>query len=388
MDVKDVDLAAIDEEADVEAAAFPADLLKPKGAALDTAESGSKAVSDLLEGDGRAVLNSSTGAQSSYIRKDGKMSLFTYHLIEALTGHAPHPDDAKVVLVTDVMSWVTHEVKKSAERENRNQTPVMGTSGVFPVAQLIGGAGLSKGVGQIPPDPLEPLPAAGTTVTINQENQTVHGKQTTSGNVTGDIGQIGDNVNTGGGAYVGGGVNTGGGEFIGRDKVVHGDEVRGDKFGGDKVMGDKAGRDMYKGISVSGSGPVSFGGDAVSGDQVGGDKITTGDVSGTGVAIGRGASGNVQIQQGLSGSELNQLFAPLITEVARYDLAAVSKVQALKAEAGRGEEADDEKIADLIGDIAEAVPSVVEGLVNLFTNSVVAKAAGGATKYILKKIRK
>ena len=98
---------------------------------------GAKAVSDLLEGEGRAILNSSTGSQSSYVRKDREMSVFTYHLIEALTGHAPHADDASVVYVTDVMSWVTHEVKKSAAQDTVQQTPVMRTSGVFPVAQLI-----------------------------------------------------------------------------------------------------------------------------------------------------------------------------------------------------------------------------------------------------------
>ncbi len=111
-------------------------------------------VSDLLEGEGRAILNSSTGGQKSYLRADRAMSLFTYHFIEALTGHAPHPDDATVVTVTDVMSWVTQEVKKSAEREGRDQTPVMRTSGVFPVAQLLGGRGVAVGLGETPPDPL------------------------------------------------------------------------------------------------------------------------------------------------------------------------------------------------------------------------------------------
>ncbi len=86
------------------------------------------------------------------------MSLFTYHLIEALTGHAPHPDEATVVYVTDVMSWVTREVKRSAAREGRDQTPVMRTSGVFPLAQLLGGRG--RPAAEAAPDPLAPLPPA------------------------------------------------------------------------------------------------------------------------------------------------------------------------------------------------------------------------------------
>ena len=40
-------------------------------------------------------------------------------------------------------------------------------------------------------------------------------------------------IHTGGGAYIGGGVQITGGDFVGRDKIVHGDEVRGDKVEGD-----------------------------------------------------------------------------------------------------------------------------------------------------------
>ncbi|MFO7540175.1 MAG: caspase family protein, partial [Chloroflexota bacterium] len=192
MDVKDVDLEAIDASANVEAAAFPLELPETKSVPLFEAAPGEKSVHDLKEGDGRAILNSSTGAQSSFVRTDRAMSLFTYHLIEALTGHAPHPDDATVVYVTDVMSWVTHQVKKSAREQGRDQTPVMRTSGVFPIAQLIGGQGLSKGIGQLPPDPLEPLPPASG------------GMQAGGSIVTGTV--------------------TAGGDFIGRDRVVHGDE--------------------------------------------------------------------------------------------------------------------------------------------------------------------
>lgn len=226
--------------------------------------------------------------------------------------------------MTDVMSWVTHQVKKSAREQGRDQTPVMRTSGVFPVAQLIGGQGLSKGIGQLPPDPLEPLPPANG------------GMQAEGSIVTGTV--------------------TAGGDFVGRDRVVHGDEVHGDKLGGDKV---------------------------------GGDKISVGDISGgQGIAIGREARADVRIHHGPSVDELTPLFAPLLAQAAQENAAAVSQLQALKAEVEKGEEADDDKMADLIGDIAEAAPSVVEGVVNLFTNSVVAKVAGGATKYVLRRLRK
>jgi hypothetical protein len=175
-----------EDELPISPEAFPIDL--PAGDLPDyEGEPGEKSlggglevISDLLEGEGRAVLNSSTGAQKSYLRQDRTMSLFTYHFIEALTGHAPHHDDDTTVLVTDVMSWVTREVKKSAMLEGRNQTPVMRTSGVFPVAQLLGGKGLAKGLGEVAPDPLEALPPVAA-VTLNQQGQTVHGAQVNAG---------------------------------------------------------------------------------------------------------------------------------------------------------------------------------------------------------------
>lgn len=176
MDIKDIDLS---NGPKIEAKAFPLDL--PETKAIPEYEAGSKDVSALAEGEGRAILNSSTGEQKSYVRRDGAMSLFTYHLIEALTGHAPHPDDATVVYVTDVMSWVTHEVKKSAAREGVVQTPVMRTTGVFPVAQLLGGKGVATAKGEIPPDPLQPLPPTSRGDQVGRDKITV-------GNITGSQG--------------------------------------------------------------------------------------------------------------------------------------------------------------------------------------------------------
>jgi hypothetical protein len=346
------------EEEQVQPAPFPHEILKTENIPDPQTETGSKAASELSDGEGRAVLNSSTGAQQSFVRRDGQMSLFTYHLIEALTGYAPHADDATVVYVTDVMSWVTHKVKQSAEQEGRDQTPMMHTTGVFPVAQLIGGKGLSKGLGDTPPDPLAPLPPTGTT--FNQQGQQVAGNQFNFGE-NANIDHIGDKIDTGGGDYVAG-------TKVGDRGVAVGGNVGGSIITGD---GNTVGDTVY--------------GDKVGGDKVAGDKISVGDITdSTGIAIGRGASANVR--QGLSGAELTRLFAPLLVQVAQEQPTAVSQVHALKTEAGKGEDADDEKMADLVTAIADAAPSAVEGLVNLFTNAVVAKAAGAATKYVLKRL--
>src|SRR5919202_1279074 len=51
---------------------------------------------ELAKGEGRAVFTSCRGTQKSWIRKDGSMSIYTYHLIEALQGAANQPGDTKV----------------------------------------------------------------------------------------------------------------------------------------------------------------------------------------------------------------------------------------------------------------------------------------------------
>lgn len=88
----------------------------------------------LGKGMGKAVLCSSYDTQSTYTRKDGSMSIFTYHLIEALTGHATYANSDNHILVTDVMSWVDREVAKTAKTEGIVQIPAMSTTGVFPIA--------------------------------------------------------------------------------------------------------------------------------------------------------------------------------------------------------------------------------------------------------------
>ncbi|MCB8982042.1 MAG: hypothetical protein H6657_31950 [Ardenticatenaceae bacterium] len=131
--------------------------------------------------------------------------------------------------------------------------------------------------------------------------------------------------------------------------VVHGDIVHGDKMGGDKVSGDKI--------------TVSF------------------------------APKNLQVQQGFAGDQLSALFAPLLLEAvqkARQEQqeTAVAKIAKLKTETSKEEKADDEIIANLIQDIVELIPTSAEIIITLFTNAVIAKCAGTATRYVLKRIQR
>ena len=116
---------------------------------------GAKGLETLSAGSGRAVLSSSQGTQQSFIRKDRKMSVFTYHLYEALTGHAG-VSDAREVLVSDVMSHVWRRVPESVMRDyGEQQNPDYQVSGNFPLALLLGGKGAPKGIP--PPEPIEDL---------------------------------------------------------------------------------------------------------------------------------------------------------------------------------------------------------------------------------------
>lgn len=121
---------------------------------------GGKELSELALGAGRAILSSSQAAEKSWLRKDGSMSVFTYYLIEALTGHAQPVGGATEVLVSDVMSHVYRNVPKLVQTErNQPQHPDYQVSGNFPVALLLGGKGLTAG--QAAPDPLQsPKPSA------------------------------------------------------------------------------------------------------------------------------------------------------------------------------------------------------------------------------------
>ena len=116
---------------------LPADFLPtalPKGV-IDT----------LKQGEGRAVFTSSRGNQSSWVRPDGNLSLYTYHLIEALKGAANLPGDRQITL-SNIMAHLGKTVSESARTLcQAEQTPFFDAATEdFPVALLRGGKGLPE----------------------------------------------------------------------------------------------------------------------------------------------------------------------------------------------------------------------------------------------------
>jgi uncharacterized caspase-like protein len=98
----------------------------------------------IQQGTGKVVFTSSTGNQSSWIRPDGKMSVYTYHLLEALQGAANQPGD-KVVKVSHLMNYLSKTVPETArELCKAEQTPFFDfATEDFAVALLRGGKGLT-----------------------------------------------------------------------------------------------------------------------------------------------------------------------------------------------------------------------------------------------------
>jgi hypothetical protein len=120
------------------------------------------------------------------------------------------------------------------------------------------------------------------------------------------------------------------------------------------------------GVNISGS-TVHIGGDVV-----GRDKITT-------------------VTTGLSGDQLNQLFAPLMnalrTASPEKQTEAMQKAEELKKEIAKGKEANDGVMAKIVDGLVELVPGAVGSVVGMFATPILGGIAGPVTKFVLDKIQ-
>jgi len=118
-----------------------------------------------------------------------------------------------------------------------------------------------------------------------------------------------------------------------------------------------------------------------------GDSIVA-HAQGTGIAIGRGASASVSINP--SPADLEPLFAGLLDvarsapEPARTE--ATATAEALKDEAAKGADADDEKLATLVEKLVGLVPGAVSAVASAFGSPLLAGLAGPVTSFVLKKL--
>jgi len=128
----------------------------------------------LKQGEGRAIFTSSRSEQVSWIRPDGRLSLYTHHLLEALQGAGSRPGDT-VVRLSALMAHLGQAVPASARMLGHVQTPFFDTSTEdFAVALLIGGKGHDSGVSE---QLVSPATGSAVTQTIinNAPNQGAQG---------------------------------------------------------------------------------------------------------------------------------------------------------------------------------------------------------------------
>ncbi len=136
-------------------------------AAIATASDESKGLGALEQGEGRYVINSCQTDELSWLYEDRKMSAFTYHLIEALTGHYRPTPGATDVLVSEVISYLLRTVPDQVtQRLNKQQHPEPEGRGSFAIAKLPGGKPWTKDTQA--PDVMAPLAAAGGATFNNQ----------------------------------------------------------------------------------------------------------------------------------------------------------------------------------------------------------------------------
>lgn len=99
----------------------------------------------LMERSGRAVFLSCAGEQSSWVRQDGTLSVFTFHLLEALQGAGSQSGD-QVVTVSHLMKHLGRAVSATAREMGVAQDPQFSfETEDFAIALLQGGKGLPEG---------------------------------------------------------------------------------------------------------------------------------------------------------------------------------------------------------------------------------------------------
>lgn len=191
----------------------------PQGYALQSAPK--DLVEALKQGAGRAVFLSSLGSESSWVGQDGKLSVYTAHLLEALMGAGNAAGETEVRL-SHLMGYLGQRVPATVRSQHHeSQTPYfdMATED-FPVALIRAGKGLPAGGWAAE------KPAAAEVIRQITRSLSIHGDDNIVVNGSINHSQVGHHntqVDTGGGAYIGGNVIQGSGStFVARDQINYG----------------------------------------------------------------------------------------------------------------------------------------------------------------------
>ena len=285
----------------------------------------------LATGEGRVIITACRDDQVSYIGP-GELTLFTQALVDGLNGNGTSSNRGYISafdLYTHVYFSVEETVQTSYGKRQQPELTVIKGVGPFAVALYRGATTLGDFDANAPPP-------AGTAVREVRPDYA----QAMIANVAG----------SGAAAQGDGAVAVG-------ERGVH-------------VGGDNSGP-INTGSQVNTAGGAYVGGN-VSADRdfVGRDRITT----------------------GIEPSDLEPIFAPLRAAVAQHapphkQTEAVQQVQALKAEAAHGDQADDGAMARIIEGLADLVPEAVKAIVSAFASPILSGVAGPVTRWVLDKLK-
>ena len=153
---------------------------------------------DLAQGQGRAVFASSRGDERSWVRRDRSMSIYTYHLVEALQGAGNRSGDT-VVRLSNLVTHLSLTVPESArELGGARQTPFYDWSTEdFAVALVRGGKGLPAEGWQEPASGEQFAPSA-YTATLTGSGAIAQDDSVAAGAGGIAIGRVGGDLSLGG----------------------------------------------------------------------------------------------------------------------------------------------------------------------------------------------
>jgi hypothetical protein len=127
--------------------------------------------------------------------------------------------------------------------------------------------------------------------------------------------------------------------------------------------------------------------------QIGDRTVTTGGGAyiGGNVTAREFVGRDKKVIQGLSGTDLERVFEPLLQAVQSGPVEkrqeAVQAVKDLKAEAEKGDAADDGRMARLLDRLADLMPGAVSAVVSAFGTPLLSGIAGPVTRFVLEWLR-
>ncbi len=325
----------------------------------------------LSTGSGRIIITACREKQVSFIGP-GSLTLFSQALTDGLRGQGLN-GRVGYISAYDLYTHLFFAVGEAVEQHISENLKQRYGSTQEPELTILKGVGpfavaLHRGASTLGNFPTDHAPAESTAVRHVSPTQSQWAldqsiQQTVSGE--GAVGVVGP--------VTASPITTGSGNTViqsGRDTVHAGRDVT--QVGGDYVRGDQIDARKAQGFINRPAGSVSqHFGDTVSGDKVSGD-ITATDISGTGVSIGH--KGQVNVQQGGDQAAFAQAFARIYETInTRSPDPDVGKdkitetVKDIEQEAQKGEQANENKLAGWLNNLAGMAEDVFEVTVAALT---------------------